>query len=505
MDETTGAAVASSEEPTSDVEVTRPERPDRGLLIEGGAVVTVDRDPAVGPFTIHDPGWVHVVDDRIAGVGPGPAPAEVRALAGHHIDATGRAVMPGMVNAHTHLFQTFFRGLADDKALLDWLRDCIWPGAVHLDATSARLAALLGLVENLRTGATSVIDHQYIHPADGGGAEAIDDAVCSAADGTGIRFLLARGWADRNYEPRLTESAATVLDRAERTRLRWHGHDGNRIRVELAPLIPWGCSDEAMIDTVAASRSWGAGTHVHCAETRVEVEMSLEERGVRHVPWLDGLGVLGPDTQLAHSVWLDDDELDLVAERGSVVVHCPVSNMYLASGVARVLEMRQRGIPVALASDGPGSNNRQDLFEAMKATVLLQKVNHLDPVALQPEDCLAMACLGGARALGQADQLGAIEVGRLADLVVVDLRSVFTAPVHRVASALVYTATPAHVSHVVVDGRIVIDDGRLTMLDEGRLLAAADAAARRVFASVDVASRLRSDRRPAPEPGPTRE
>ncbi len=483
------------------VEARRPERPDGGLLVEGGAVVAVDRDPSDGPFTIHDPGWVHVVGDRIVGVGPGPAPVEVRGATGHRIDATGRAVMPGMINAHTHLFQTFFRGLADDKALLDWLRDCIWPGAVHLDADSARLAALVGLVENLRTGATSVIDHQYIHPADGDGAEAIDNAVCSAADDTGIRFLLARGWADRNYEPGLTESAATVLDRADRVRARWHGHDGDRIRVELAPLIPWGCSDGAMVDTVAASRSWGAGTHVHCAETRVEVEMSLEERGVRHVPWLDGLGVLGPDTQLAHGVWLDDDELDLIAERGAVVVHCPVSNMYLASGVARVLDMRRRGIPVALASDGPGSNNRQDLFEAMKATVLLQKVHHLDPVALQPEDCLAMACRGGARAFGRPDELGAIEAGRRADLVVVDLRSVFTAPVHRVASALVYTATPANVTHVVVDGRILVDEGRVTVLDERRLLAAADHAAQRVFASVGVVSRLRSDPGPAPEAG----
>ena len=287
-----------------------------------------------------------------------------------------------------------------------------------------------------------------------------------------------------------------MLERADRVRRRWHGHDGDRLRIELAPLIPWGCSDDAVRDTVAASRGWGGGTHIHCAETRAEVDMSLDERGLRHVPWLDRLGVLGPDTQLAHSVWLDDDELDLVADRGSVVVHCPVSNMYLASGVAPVPAMRERGIPVALASDGPGSNNRQDLFEAMKAAVLLQKVTHLDPVVLQPEDVLWMACRGGAQAMGQPDRLGALAAGRAADVVVVDLDSVFTAPVHRVASALVYCATPARVRHVVVDGRVVVDDGRVTMLDERRLLAAAAEAARRIFARVDVASRL------APGAGP---
>ncbi len=449
------------------------------LLITGGAVVTVDDD-----FTVHDTGWVHVIDDRVAGVGPGDPPADIAASVGRTIDAAGAAVMPGMTNGHTHLFQTFFRGLADDRPLLEWLRECIWPGAVHLDRESARLAALVGLVENLRTGATSVIDHQYVHID-----ESIDDGVCSAADELGIRFLLARGWADRNYEPNLTESAATVLDRTRRVRDLWHGHDNDRIRVELAPLIPWGCSDEAMQATVAQARAWGAGTHMHCAETAIEVDMSLEERGVRHVQWLEDLGLLGPDFQLAHSVWLDDSELDLIAERGATVVHCPVSNMYLASGVPRVLDMLERGIPVALASDGPGSNNRQDMFEVLKSTVLLQKIHHLDAMALQPEDSLEMACRGGASAFGQGD-IGAIIVGNKADLVVVDLRSVFVAPVHRVASALVFCASPADVTHVVVDGRVLIDGGQLTMIDEVALLEAADASARELFRRAGVDCRL---------------
>ena len=470
---------------TPPIPVTLPDRPARGLLVTGGAVVTVDDG-----FTIHDPGWVHVVGDRIEGVGGGRPPTGVVGSVDRVIDATGAAVMPGMTNAHTHLFQTFFRGLADDKPLLEWLRQCIWPGAVHLDRTSARLAALLGLVENLRTGATSVIDHQYVHRIDEHGEEGIDDGVCSAAADLGGRFLLARGWADRNYEPSLMESADQVLGRARQVRDRWHGHDGDRLRVELAPLIPWGCSDEAMRTTVAEARSWGMGTHIHCAETAVEVEMSLEERGLRHVEWLDQLGVLGPETQLAHGVWLDDGELDLVAASGASVVHCPVSNMYLASGVPRVLEMRHRGIPVALASDGPGSNNRQDLFEVLKATVLLQKVHHLDAVALQPEDALWMGCRDGARAFGLESQIGALEVGRKADLVVVDLGSVFVAPVHRVASALVFCASPSDVTHVVVDGRILIDERRVLPIDERALVAAATEAARGVFERAGVASRL---------------
>ncbi|MCY3642038.1 MAG: amidohydrolase [Acidimicrobiaceae bacterium] len=450
------------------------------LLIHGGAVVTVD-----DTGTIHDPGWVYVRGNRVAEVGAGEPPSSRLRQATEAIDAAGCAVMPGMTNAHTHLFQTLFRGLADDKALLDWLRDCIWPAAVYLDAETAGAAAMVGLVENLRGGATSVIDHQYIHTDEG-----INDAVCRAADELGVRFLLAHGWADRNYHPRMEQTAEQAVARADAARRRWDGHDDDRIRVELAPLIPWGCSDEAMRTTVAAARSWGRGTHIHCAETAVEVDMSLEERGTRHVTWLDSLGVLGPDMQLAHSVWLDDDELDLIAATGSVVVHCPVSNMYLASGVARVPEMRARGITVALASDGPGSNNRQDMFEVLKATVLLQKVHHLNPLLLQPADVLHLACRNGAAAFGLPGAFGMVAPGQRADLLVVDLGSPLVAPVHRVPSALVYNASPRDLRDVVVDGRILLRAGELVVADEHQIMAEANAAARRLFTRAGIASRV---------------
>lgn len=425
------------------------------VLIEGASVVTADDHG-----TVHDRGWVHVAGNRIVGVGAGDAPPSAR-RAHTVLRGEGCAVMPGMVNGHTHLFQTFFRGLGDDKSLLDWLRDYIWPAASVMTPGEIAAATAIGLIENLRTGATTVIDHQYIHP---GGDH--DDAVCAAAERLGSRFVLARGWADRNYEPRLSESGRQVVERTTAVAGRWNGAADGRIRVETAPLIPWGCSDDAMRGAGAASRSWGGGMHLHCAETAIEVEMNLEERHSRHVEWLDDLGLLGPDTQLAHSVWLDDEELDLVARRGAVVVHCPVSNMYLASGVARIPEMLRRGITVALASDGPGSNNRQDMFEAMKVAVLLQKVHHLDPVILQPEQALRMATRGGAAAAGRPDDLGCLAEGRLADLVVVDLESVFVAPVHRVVSALVFNVTPREVRHVMVDGRLVIRDRVLTTADE---------------------------------------
>ena len=450
------------------------------ILIENTAVLLLDDD-----FTVVDPGWVAVTGDLIKEVGSGTPPTNVREGAETVIDGSGTATMPGMTNAHTHLFQTFFRGLGDDKSLLDWLEHCIWPGAVHLDAHTAKLAAMVGLIENLRTGATSVIDHQYVHID-----ESIDDAICEAADELGVRFLLARGWADRNYEPSLTETHEQVIERTRTVRNKWHGTNNDRITIELAPLIPWGCSDEAMSQTISESRSWGAGTHIHCAETHTEVEMSIDERGLRHVEWLSQLGALGPDTQLAHSVWLDDNELDLIADSGSIVVHCPVSNMYLASGVPRILDMVDMGIPVALASDGPGSNNRQDMFEVLKATILLQKVHNLNPTALQPEDALTMACRGGARALGKETQIGQISAGYKADLIVVDLETVFTAPVHSVASSLVFCASPSQVRHVIVDGQLLIQDSALLGLNESEILAQANDAAQKLFTKAGIESRL---------------
>ena len=420
-------------------------------------------------FTINSSGWLYVEGDTILEAGSGEPPRNRRRNVAV-IDATGMAVMPGMVNAHTHLFQTFLRGLADDKPLLSWLEECIWPAARHFTAADAAAAATLGLIENLLTGATSVIDHQYVHVD-----ENIDDAVCRAAERLGVRFLLARGWADRNYQPELMETVATAISRAEQVRARWHGAAGGRIRLTLAPLIPWGCSDQAMTETVAFSRSFGGGTHIHCAETKVEVDMNVSERGLRHVEWLHGLGALGPDTQLVHAVWLDDAELDLVAASGSVVVHCPVSNMYLASGIPRIAEMRRRGIPVALATDGPGSNNRQDMFEAMKTAVLLQKVAALDAMALQPEDALEMATRGGSRAFGLPHEIGSLEAGKKADIVLIDLDSPFLAPVHRIQSALVFNAGPADVDTVIVGGRVAVRGGHLVGVDLGAELARARA------------------------------
>jgi len=360
------------------------------ILIQNGAILTLaDQPPAVLA-----PGYVLIRDDRIAAVAAGQPPAELVASADQVIDATHMAVLPGLVNAHTHLFQTFIRGLADDKTLLPWLAAAIWPMGAAMGAEEAYLAGLLGLVENIRSGATAVIDNQYLHSDD-----RTDDAFCRAARDAGCRFTIARGWADHDYHPVFQETPDAVIAAMTALHDAWHGAADGRIRVAFGPLIPWGCSAETLQRTVALARQWGVPTHMHTAETRKEVQMSLDATGLRHVHWLDRLGLLGPDLQLVHSVWLDDSEIERVAETGTMVIHCPVSNMYLASGIAPVTKLLKAGVPVALATDGPGSNNSQDMLETLKFAACGQKVATLDATALLPEDVLRMACIYGAQAL----------------------------------------------------------------------------------------------------------
>jgi 5-methylthioadenosine/S-adenosylhomocysteine deaminase len=364
------------------------------------------------------------------------------------------------------------------------LKSCIWLVAEHMTGEECTLAGMVGLIENLRGGATSVIDHQYIH-AD----PANDDGIVHAAEVTGMRLLLARGWADMNYHHTLMESDERIISETTRLYETYHGSANGRIRIEFGPLIPWGCTDEMMLKTHTLACKWGVGTHIHVAETKAEVDMNLADRGMRHVEWLASLGILGPDVQLVHSVWLDDRELDLVAKYGAVVVHCPVSNMYLASGPARLREMLRRGIHVALASDGPGSNNNQDMMEVLKTAALLAKVSTLDAMAVLPQDILRMACRGGALAFGQPEWIGSLEIGKKADIVLVDMDTPFAMPVHNVVSALVYNLSYGSVDTVLVDGQVLMKDKKILVLDEKAVLAEARLVCKKLFERAGVQDR----------------
>jgi len=436
------------------------------ILIHGGAILTLDAQA-----TQHLPGWVWVEGDRIVAVGGGDPPPHWLAQAERIIDATHMAVLPGLVNAHTHLSQTFMRGLGDDKPLLHWLQQVMWPIQAAFTPDDMRLASLLGLVENVRCGVTAVNQHHKLP------APAMSDAVLVAAEQVGLRCQLARGWVDQGSA---AEAPDDILGEMARLRQTWHGEGNGRLTISFGPMAPWRCSTETMRRFVAQARAWQMPTHIHVAETQDEIDLLQQRTGYRHIEWLHTLDALGPDMQLVHCVHVNEAEQALIAESGAIVIHCPTSNMYLASGIAPIPALLQRGAPVALGTDGSASHNSQDMLETLKTTVLLAKVGSGDPTALTPAAALRMAVTVGARVMGRADT-GQLAPGYKADITLVNLNKAHAMPVHRVDSALVYNCNGPDVDTVLVDGRILLDNGVLTMLDEAALLADCRLAARRLL------------------------
>jgi len=429
-------------------------------LITNGTILTLNDQKQV-----FDKGFILIEDDHISKIGEGEPDAETRNQSDRSINASNMAVLPGLVNAHTHLFQTFLRGLGDDLPLATWLTKYIWPVSTNMTVPDATLAARLGIIENIRSGVTSIIDNQYLH-----NVPEMDDAFCQSALDLGVRFYMARGWADRNYHPAFIETPDQVIERLTSLIEKWNRHPSARIRVEISPLSQARCTDETTRKVGRLAADMGVGIHIHTAETKAQTESCIQETGLRPVEWLYNLNCLTPSTQVVHAVWLSDHDLELLVETSAKVMHCPVSNMYLSSGVARVPEMRKMGITVALATDGPGSNNNQDMVETLKTTALLHKVTTMDARVFLPEDILWMACRGGAEAFGQPKSIGSLEVGKKADVVLVDMNTPFAVPVHRPASALVYNLNGNNVDTVIVDGKVLMREKKILGFDEQGLL-----------------------------------
>jgi 5-methylthioadenosine/S-adenosylhomocysteine deaminase len=436
------------------------------VLIENGWVSSLDAG-----FHRFAPGWVAVRADRIEALGEGPTPRAVRERARRIIAAHHKILIPGFVNSHTHLSQTFMRGLADDRPLASWL-SVIQRLQAAMTAEDMRLASMLGLVENLRSGVTTVVQHHKITQS----REHVE-VTLQVAEQVGIRMLFARGWRDSGARGERPESIASEMSCLFH---RWHGRADGRLRIAFGPMEPRRCSGATMQRFLAVAREWGVPTHMHVAETADEVADFDHQVGMSPIAWLDSLGGLGPDVMLVHCVQVTDHDLDLIARHGATVVHCPISNMRLASGIAPLNAMLARGIPVCLGTDGAAGSS-QDMLETLKVAALLAKIATGDAAAVATADLLQMATATGAGVLGFAG-VGGLAIGRKADITVIDLNTACSMPVHRPESALIY-CTAAQVHSVLVDGRILLDAGRVTVpgLDEAALLTASrDAGARLV-------------------------
>ena len=365
-------------------------------------------------------------------------------------DCSGCLIIPGLIQAHVHLCQTLFRGLADDLRLEDWLVRRIWPlEAAHTEET-VYWSALLGAAELLLGGTTAILDMETVH---------YTGRAFEALERIGIRATAGKCLMDAHPEGaplELAESTDVALSDAEALAKRWHGAAEGRLRVCFAPRFVPSCSGPLLRAASDLAERFDAQLHTHAAETIVERETVLRTTGLEEIAYLDSVGIAGPRAALAHCVWVDGHETARLARQGTTVVHCPSSNLKLASGVAKIPELIAAGCRVAIGADGAPCNNRLDVFAEMRLAALVQKPR-LGADALPAGQVLELATLGGARALGLEHDIGSIAPGKRADLVVLDLHEPHLHPaVGDPVSLVVYAAGPSDVRDVFVEGRPVV-------------------------------------------------
>ncbi len=425
------------------------------LLIQNGLVLTMDE-----ANTVYDPGAVAVAGDRIVAVGEVSAAAEPGRRV---IDATHCVVMPGLVDAHMH--ECLLRGFCEDLPLGRWLDEVCFPKDRAYAPSDMHGAALLNQLEMIRGGITTFIDI-FRYPAE----------AARVAERSGLRAI---------FSPQIIETvpgAGETIADSEAFVAEWHGRAEGRIQAWFGPHAPYTVSAEGYRRIARLAERYGVGVHTHLAETAWEVESSRAQHGLSPVAYLDSLGVLGPRTLAAHCVWVTEDDIRILAERDVAVAYNPSSNTKLASGVAPVPDLLAAGLRVGLGTDSNLSNNNLDMFEEMRLGATIQKLQRQDAAAMPCHRMLRLATMGGAQALGLADEIGSLEPGKKADIIIVDLMAPHLWPIFRgrrsnVVEQLVYAANAADVRTTIVDGRVLMADRQVQTLDPQEVFAATQDAA----------------------------
>ncbi len=430
----------------------------RVVLLRGGTVLAMDREGFVGPAD------VPVEDGRVVGVRPGLA-----ALPGTEVvDVSGCLILPGFVQTHVHLCQTLWRNLADDVGLMEWLSRFTWPLEAAHTRETIRAAVRLGAAELLMSGTTTVADMGTVRHT---------DVVIETATDMGLRGVFAQVLMDAHDGPEaLRQDPDMAVAEALRLADRYHQPDGTT-RVALAPRFAVSSSLHLLELVAGAAGDRGLIVHTHCAETEDEVRRTVDRFGVRPVDLYGMLRLLGPRLLLAHCVRVTPEEVTRIAETGTVVLHCPSANLKLGSGIAPVHAMLQAGVRVTLGADGAPCNNNLSMFREMRLASLLQKGLH-GPEVLPARQVLRMATIEGARALGLDKEIGSIEPGKRADLVVLDPRDPACVPQADLHGAVVYSMGSRHVRHVLVGGEFRVRDGRLVGVDVAEVIEEGRAASR---------------------------
>ncbi|HKR64889.1 MAG TPA: amidohydrolase [Thermoanaerobaculia bacterium] len=434
------------------------------LLITGGTVLTM-----AGPNV--ERGSIAIRNGEIVAVGPS-SDIDRKYTAKTVIRAGGMAVVPGFVNAHTHVPMTLFRGIADDRDLMDWLTHFIFPAeAKNVDREFVKWGTRLAAAEMIRSGTTTFADMYYY-----------ESDIARETKAAGLRGVLGETMIDFPAPDNKTWDAMVqyIRDYAKT----WKGD--RLITPALAPHAPYTVSEEHLRQVRALATELGLPILIHISETKNELQQVAEKHN-KMTPgaYLDSIGFLGDDVVAAHGVWLTSDELRTFAAKKTGVAHCPESNQMLASGVAPVVDMLKAGMEVGLGTDGPaGSNNNLDMVEELASAARLQKVTSGDPKAINARELLRLATIGGAQVLGLADKIGTLERGKRADVVIIDLQQAKVQPVYSVESAIVYAASGNSVVTTIVDGKILMRKGQVLTVDEAAAIAKAKEYREKVLASL---------------------
>ncbi|MGI1691192.1 amidohydrolase [Thermoanaerobacter uzonensis] len=394
---------------------------------------------------------IYIEDDTITYIGEINPDIKVDRV----IDGTKKIAMPGLINAHTHLGMSLFRNYADDVPLFDWLSKHIWPVESKLSAEDVYWGSLLSMIEMIYSGTTTFCDMYFFM-----------DEVAKATEEVGIRGVLTRGIIEESD----AEINKEKLRDTRKLYNTWHNKAEGRIKVMVGPHAPYTCSSSYLKEVVELAKELNTGIHIHVSETKKEVEESLQKHGKSPVKHLKDIGVFDVPTIAAHCVHVSDEDIEILKEMKVSPVYNPTSNAKLASGFAPVDQMLKKGINVALGTDGPASNNNLNMFEEIHFAVTINKALNYDALAVPALEALKMATINGAKALLWDKEIGSIEVGKKADIVIIDIDKPHFYPHHNLISALAYTAQASDVDTVIINGKIIMENREIKTADVEKVM-----------------------------------
>ncbi|MGM0922305.1 MAG: 5'-deoxyadenosine deaminase [Bacillota bacterium] len=433
------------------------------LLIKNAQIISMNEQNDI--FT----GDIFIKDDLIAAIGPNlQNPAE------KVIDAASRTIIPGFVQTHIHLCQTLFRGRGDDLELLDWLKKRIWPLEASHDEESVYYSAMLGIGELIQSGTTTIVDMETVHHT---------DFAFQAIAAGGIRALSGKVMMDKGFDvpAGLREKTESSIQESVDLLAKWNLYDNGRIRYAFSPRFVISCTEQLLKEVRELSIEHDVKVHTHASENQAEIKVVLEETGMRNIVYLDHLGLANERLILAHCVWLDENEKRIIKERGIHVSHCPGSNLKLASGVADTKGLLDMNVSLSLGADGAPCNNNLDMFNEMRLAALLQKPIH-GPAAMDAKTVFQMATIGGAKAVGLENEIGSLEIGKKADMVILNLNQFHTYPSEAdPISRIVYSAGRGDVETTIINGKIVMENGIMKTMNKEVILREANRSIHRLL------------------------